>query len=76
MEDEPRTRPPGRPPGSRGGRAREDDAASEGFHRQWQSRLYLRLIALALLVAYAIAFVLENNREVSVHFVFAPRTSR
>lgn len=43
----------------------------ESFPRQWQPRLYLRIIVLALIVAYAIAFVLENNKRVSVHFVFA-----
>jgi uncharacterized integral membrane protein len=37
---------------------------------RWQPRLYLRLIVLGLLVAYAIAFVLENREQVSVHFVF------
>jgi uncharacterized integral membrane protein len=36
----------------------------------WQPRLYLRLIVLVLLAAYAIAFVLENRQTVSVHFVF------
>lgn len=50
--------------------ASAEEAPAEGFHRQWQPRLYLRLIALALLLAYGIAFVLENNREVGVHFVF------
>jgi uncharacterized integral membrane protein len=43
---------------------------------RWQPRLYVRLIALALLVAYAVAFVLENRTSVPVHFVFATvRTS-
>ena len=37
---------------------------------QWQPRLYVRWIALALVVAYAIAFILENGKHVSVHFVF------
>jgi uncharacterized integral membrane protein len=37
---------------------------------QWQPRLYARWIALALVVAYAIAFILENGKHVSVHFVF------
>ena len=36
---------------------------------RWQPRLYLRLIALGLLVAFAIAFVLENRKQVRVHFV-------
>lgn len=44
--------------------------ASEVSDR-WQPRLYLRLILLGLLVAYAIAFVLENRKHVSVHFVLA-----
>jgi uncharacterized integral membrane protein len=37
----------------------------------WQPLLYARLLALVLLVAYAIAFVLENRTAVPVHFVFA-----
>jgi uncharacterized integral membrane protein len=38
---------------------------------RWQPRLYLRLILLGLLVAWAIAFILENRTQVNVHFVFA-----
>ncbi|MGH2977011.1 MAG: lipopolysaccharide assembly protein LapA domain-containing protein [Gaiellaceae bacterium] len=38
---------------------------------RWQPRLYLRLIVLGLLLAYAIAFVLENRGQVHVHFVLA-----
>lgn len=38
---------------------------------RWQPRLYVRLIVLGLLVAYAIAFVLENRTQVNVHFVLA-----
>ena len=34
------------------------------------SGLYAKLILLVALVAYLIAFVLENRRQVSVHFVF------
>jgi uncharacterized integral membrane protein len=37
---------------------------------RWQPRLYVRLIVLGLLIAYAIAFILENRSQVSVHFVF------
>ncbi|MDX6506957.1 MAG: hypothetical protein QOG06_1601 [Gaiellaceae bacterium] len=43
----------------------------EGFRRQWQPRLYFRIVVLGLIVAYGIAFVLENNKHVDVHFVFA-----
>ena len=38
---------------------------------RWQPRLYLRLIVLGLLVAWAIAFVLENRTKVNIHFVLA-----
>ena len=41
------------------------------IQENWQPRLYGRLILLALLIAYAIAFVLENSKHVNVHFVFA-----
>jgi len=36
---------------------------------RWQPRLYLRLIVLGLLVAWAIGFILENRKQVHVHFV-------
>jgi uncharacterized integral membrane protein len=51
--------------------AEEDrgDERPEGFRRQWQPRLYLRLILLCVVIAYGIAFVLENNKHVHVHFV-------
>jgi uncharacterized integral membrane protein len=41
------------------------------LQENWQPRLYLRLILLTLLVAYVIAFVLENRKSVNLHFVFA-----
>ena len=36
---------------------------------RWQPRLYLRLIVLGLLVAWAIGFILENRTQVNIHFV-------
>jgi uncharacterized integral membrane protein len=39
------------------------------LQENWQPKLYARLIALGLLAAYVIAFVLENNKHVNVHFV-------
>jgi uncharacterized integral membrane protein len=48
---------------------RQRDAAGQ-LDEQWQPKVYARLIALALVVAYAIAFILENGKHVSVHFVF------
>jgi uncharacterized integral membrane protein len=41
------------------------------INENWQAKLYARLVVLTLLVAYAIAFVLENGKHVAVHFVFA-----
>jgi len=49
---------------------RQRDAAGQ-LDEQWQPKVYARLIVLALVVAYAIAFILENGKHVSVHFVFA-----
>jgi uncharacterized integral membrane protein len=43
--------------------------AEEGL-RQWQPRLYLKLIILIAVIAFAIAFVLENRKQVNMHFVF------
>jgi uncharacterized integral membrane protein len=43
--------------------------AEEGL-RQWQPRLYAKLILLFAVIAFAIAFVLENRKHVHMHFVF------
>ena len=40
------------------------------LEENWQPRLYVGLILLAALIAYSIAFVLENRQHVHVHFVF------
>jgi uncharacterized integral membrane protein len=40
------------------------------IQENWQPKLYGRLITLGLLIAYAIAFVLENRSSVHMHFVF------
>jgi uncharacterized integral membrane protein len=39
------------------------------LQENWQPKLYGRLIALIVLAAYAIAFVLENRSSVHIHFV-------
>lgn len=44
---------------------------TEQLNENWQPRLYGRLILLVVLVGYAIAFVLENRKQVKLHFVFA-----
>ena len=41
----------------------------EGFRRRYQPRLYLRILLVGLVATYAIGFVLENDRQVHVHFV-------
>jgi uncharacterized integral membrane protein len=60
-------------PDQSAGPAAEEVSAGrdEGFGRQWQPHLYVWLILLGLLIAYGIAFVLENNKHVHVHFVLA-----
>jgi uncharacterized integral membrane protein len=42
--------------------------------QEWQPRLWARLIALVVIVAYAIAFVVENHKKVHLHFVLATAT--
>ena len=34
-------------------------------------KFYVWLVVFALLVAYAVAFILENDSSITVHFVFA-----
>lgn len=46
-------------------------APAEGRLREWQARLWLKLLLLLATLAYAIAFVLENRKEIGLHFVFA-----
>jgi uncharacterized integral membrane protein len=36
-----------------------------------ERRVFARLLVLLLVIAYAVAFVLENRKQVNVHFVFA-----
>jgi uncharacterized integral membrane protein len=55
VQDEPDQRPP---------------TGERGFRRGYQPRLFLRLLLIGLVAAYAIAFVLENDKHVHVHFVF------
>ena len=38
--------------------------------REWQPRLYAKLLILAVVIAYVVGFVLENDKNVKVRFVF------
>jgi uncharacterized integral membrane protein len=37
----------------------------------WQPILYLKLALLLFVIGYSIAFVVENSRQINIHFVFA-----
>jgi uncharacterized integral membrane protein len=53
-------------------RFRKKPAAEHDEHElaeTWQPKLYLRIVVLILLAAYAIAFVLQNRKSVPLHFV-------
>ena len=39
------------------------------INEDWQPRVYGRLILLAVLIAYIVAFIAENTKHVPVHFV-------
>ena len=43
---------------------------TDELQEQWQPKLYLRLLVIVLLAAWAIGFVLENRKSVNLHFVF------
>ena len=50
---------------------RRPNVDTRQLSENWQPKLYARLVALVLLIAYAIAFILENRTQVHMHFVFA-----
>jgi uncharacterized integral membrane protein len=37
--------------------------------REWQPRFWAKLIGLVLIACYAIAFIIENHKNVHLHFV-------
>jgi uncharacterized integral membrane protein len=47
------------------------ESPREQFDRSWQPRLWITLGLLVLIGAYLIAFVVGNDEEASVNFVFA-----
>ena len=52
------------------------ESPRELFDRHWQPRVWIRLGILVLIVAYLIAFVVGNDEEARVDFVFGEaRTS-
>jgi uncharacterized integral membrane protein len=56
---------PGPPPGD------ELDAADEDRPSTWQPLLYAKIALLLLVVAYVIAFVVQNTDQIKIDFVFA-----
>ena len=49
---------------------------SEQQVREWQPRFWARLIILVVLAAYVLGFILENRKQVHLHFVlFTARVS-
>ena len=50
---------------------RRPSVDTEQINENWQPRLYARLAVLVALIAYVVAFVLENRTQVHLHFVFA-----
>ena len=49
---------------------------SEEQVREWQPRFWVRLLVLVVLAAYVLGFILENRKQVHLHFVlFTARVS-
>ena len=42
---------------------------SEEQIREWQPRFWAKLIGLVLIACYVIAFIVENHKNVHLHFV-------
>jgi uncharacterized integral membrane protein len=55
-------------------RPAETAEEERGRLREWQPWLYTRLLVLVATAAYVVGFVLENRKQVDLHFVFG--TSR
>lgn len=51
------------------------ESPRDEFDRSWQPRLWVTLGLLILIAAYLIAFVVANDEEASVDFVFANATT-
>lgn len=51
------------------------DSARDDFERSWQPRLWITLGLLILIGAYLIAFVVGNDEEARVDFVFGDATT-
>lgn len=51
------------------------ESPREEFDRSWQPRLWVTLGFLILIGAYLIAFVVGNDEQASVNFVFADATT-
>ncbi len=52
-----------------------EESPRDEFDRSWQPRLWITLGLLILIGAYLIAFVVGNDGEASVDFVFAKATT-
>jgi uncharacterized integral membrane protein len=52
-----------------------EESPRDEFDRSWQPRLWFTLGVLILIGAYVIAFVVGNDEEASVDFVFAKATT-
>ena len=44
---------------------------TQELQENWQPLLYIRVGVVVVLAAYVIAFILENRKAVTVHFVLA-----
>ena len=52
-----------------------EESPRDEFDRSWQPRLWVTLGLLILIGAYLIAFVVGNDQEASVDFVFTKATT-
>lgn len=72
----PESQPTGPPPAEASAAERapavpppKEDELGEDRPSTWQPWLYIKIGLLLLLIAWGIAFVVENNKQINVHFV-------
>jgi uncharacterized integral membrane protein len=77
VPEEPTPPPPATPPsGAPPGPEPEPAFDPDDHPSTWQPMLYLKIGALLLVIAYVIAFIVDNSQRVRVHFVFTTQNVR
>jgi uncharacterized integral membrane protein len=67
---------PAAPPASQGPEPEPSPGSEEDGASTWQPWLYAKLALLLIVIAWAIAFVVKNTRQIKIDFVFTDANVR